>query len=199
MRVAPQRPPEPGVVERLFIVRHGETEWSASGQHTSRTDLPLTEPGREQAKVIRGKLADEKFSLVLCSPLRRAVETAELAGFGDVLQPCDDLHEWDYGEYEGLTTPQIRAHNPSWNLWRDGCPGGETPQQVGERLDRVLARFREVQGNGLAFAHGHSLRVLTARWLEMEAAAGARFRLLAAAVGVLGHERDTAVIERWSA
>lgn len=187
------------MVERLFIVRHGETEWSASGQHTSRTDLPLTEPGREQAKVVRGKLADEKFSLVLCSPLRRAVETAELAGFGDVLQPCEDLHEWDYGEYEGLTTRQIRAQNPSWNLWRDGCPGGEEPQQVGERLDRVLARFREAQGNGLAFAHGHSLRVLTARWLEMEAAAGARFRLLAAAVGVLGHERDTAVIERWSA
>jgi probable phosphoglycerate mutase len=186
------------MVRRLFIVRHGETEWSASGQHTSRTDLPLTETGRQQARAVREKLAGETFSLVLGSPLRRAVETAELAGFGDGLELCDDLREWDYGDYEGLTTPQIRERNPTWNLWREGCPGGETPEQVGRRLDRVLARFREVEGNGLAFAHGHSLRVLTARWLEMEVAAGARFKLAAAAVGVLGFERETSVIERWS-
>jgi broad specificity phosphatase PhoE len=186
------------VVERLFIVRHGETEWSASGQHTSRTDLPLTEEGRRQAAVVGEKLGGLRFSLVLSSPLRRAVQTAQLAGVGDVVEVCDDLREWDYGEYEGLTTPQIRERNPSWNLWRDGCPGGETPAQVGARLDRVLARFREVEGNGLAFAHGHSLRVLTARWLEMEAACGARFKLLAAAVGALGFERETSVIERWS-
>jgi broad specificity phosphatase PhoE len=186
------------VVERLFIVRHGETEWSASGQHTSHTDLPLTEAGCDQARVLRDKLEGDAFSLVLCSPMQRALHTAQLAGFGDALELCEDLHEWDYGEYEGLTTPQIRAENPSWNLWRDGCPGGERPEQLGERLDRVLARFSAVQGDGLACAHGHSLRVLTARWLEMEVAAGARFKLAAAAVGVLGHERETTVIERWS-
>jgi probable phosphoglycerate mutase len=186
------------VVERLFIVRHGETEWSASGQHTSHTDLPLTEAGCQQARVLRDKLAGETFSLVLCSPMRRARQTAQLAGFGEGLELCQDLHEWDYGEYEGLTTPQIRAENPSWNLWRDGCPGGERPEQVGERLDRVLTQLREVEGDALACAHGHSLRVLTARWLEMEVAAGARFKLAAAAMGVLGHERQTTVIERWS-
>jgi probable phosphoglycerate mutase len=186
------------VVERLFIVRHGETEWSASGQHTSRTDLPLTEEGRRQARVAGEKLSGHQFSLVLCSPLQRAVTTAELAGFGDQLELCPDLHEWDYGDYEGLTTPEIRERDPSWVLWRDGCPGGETPEQVGARLDRVLKRFSEVEGNGLAFAHGHSLRVLTARWTEMGVAAGARFKLAAAAVGALGWERETAVIERWS-
>ncbi len=186
------------MAERLFIVRHGETEWSLSGQHTGATNLPLTEHGREQALVLRDKLAGERASLVLCSPLQRAVDTATLAGFGDQLELCDDLHEWDYGDYEGLTTPQIQEQNPTWNLWRDGCPGGESPAEVGARLDRVLARVASVDGDALAFAHGHSLRVLTARWLEMEVAAGARFKLAAAALGVLGHERETTVIDRWS-
>ena len=187
------------MAERLFIVRHGETEWSLAGRHTSRTDLPLTAHGEHQAEVVRGKLADEHFELVLCSPLQRARETCRLAGFGDVAELCDDLHEWDYGEYEGLTSPQIWETRPDWVLWRDGCPGGEAPAQIGARLDRVLDRFAVVDGDALAFAHGHSLRVLTARWVQMEAAAGAHFKLAAAAIGVLGHERSTPTIDRWSA
>ena len=187
------------MADRIFIVRHGETEWSLSGQHTSRTDLSLTEAGREQVAGLIPALAAEHFDLVLCSPLRRARETCELTGFADVAQIDADLVEWDYGEYEGLTTPEIRARDPHWNLWRDGCPGGELPAEIGARVDRVLARFAEVDGDGLAFAHGHVLRVLTARWLAMEVAAGARFKLAAGAVGVLGRERDTEVIDRWNA
>jgi probable phosphoglycerate mutase len=186
------------VAERIYIVRHGETEWSANGRHTGRTDLPLTDRGREQAEALREKLAGVEFKLVVSSPLRRAMETCSLAGFGDVVQALEDLHEWDYGDYEGLTTPQIREQNPAWNLWRDGCPGGESPAEIGARVDGVLARLRPVEGAALAFAHGHVLRVLTARWLEMEVAAGARFKLAAAGVGVLGYERETEVIERWS-
>lgn len=188
------------MASRLFVVRHGETEWSLSGQHTSHTDLPLTDHGREQGEVVRDKLAGTSFDLVLCSPLQRARETCRLAGFGDVAVICDDLSEWDYGEYEGLTSPEIwERHDPEWWLWRDGCPGGESPSEVGARCDRVLTRFAQVQGDALAFAHGHLLRVLTARWLQMEVAAGSRFKLAAAAIGVLGHERSTATIDRWSA
>jgi probable phosphoglycerate mutase len=182
----------------VYIVRHGATEWSVSGQHTSRTDLPLLESGQEQAREVGRKLAGRRFDLVLCSPLLRARETCRLAGFGDVAEICDDLREWDYGEYEGLTTPQIHERDPNWNLWRDGCPGGESPEQIGARVDRVLRRFDPVEGDALAFAHGHVLRVLTARWLEMPVAAGARFKLDAGSLGVLGHERETRVIEAWS-
>lgn len=182
----------------IVVVRHGETEWSANGRHTSRTDLPLTEAGRERAEALTGVLAERRFSLVLCSPLRRARETCELAGFGDVAERCDDLHEWDYGEYEGLTTPEIREQVPDWWLWRDGCPGGELPDQVAARADRVLERLRTAGGDALAFAHGHILRVLTARWLGMEAAAGARFALRAGALGLLGHERETEVLTGWN-
>jgi broad specificity phosphatase PhoE len=187
------------LAERLFIVRHGETEWSLSGQHTSHTDLPLTEAGRAAAAALRERLDGEHFELVLCSPLRRARETCELAGFGDAAEPCPDLVEWDYGRYEGLTTPEIKTQDPDWNLWRDGCPEGESPAEVRARVDRVLARFAEVEGTGLCFAHGHVLRVLTARWLEMEVSAGARFKLTAAGVGILGYERETSVLERWTA
>jgi broad specificity phosphatase PhoE len=186
------------VAEHVYIVRHGATEWSVSGQHTSRTDLPLLESGQEQAREVGRKLAGRRFDLVLCSPLLRARETCRLAGFGDVAEICDDLREWDYGEYEGLTTPQIRERDPDWNLWRDGYPGGESPEQIGARVDRVLQRFDHVEGDALAFAHGHALRVLTARWLEMPVAAGARFKLEAGSLGVLGHERETRVIEAWS-
>jgi broad specificity phosphatase PhoE len=182
----------------IYVVRHGETEWSANGRHTSRTDLSLTERGRERARALGSELAERGFSLVLTSPLKRARETCELAGFGDVAGVCDDLREWDYGEYEGLRTPQIRAENPEWVLWRDGCPGGETPDQVSGRADRALERLRSTDGDALAFAHGHILRVLTARWLEMDAAAGARFALAAGAIGVLGHERETQVLSRWN-
>jgi probable phosphoglycerate mutase len=183
----------------IVVVRHGETEWSANGKHTSRTDLPLTERGRERATALASVLAEWSFALVLTSPLRRARETCELAGFGEVAELCDDLHEWDYGDYEGLTTPEIRAERPDWSLWRDGCPSGEMPQQVGERADRALARLRSADGDALAFAHGHILRVLTGRWLGMPPAAGARFALAAGGVGELGFERETEVLRRWNA
>jgi broad specificity phosphatase PhoE len=186
------------MADDIYIARHGATEWSKSGQHTSRTDLPLLPEGEEQAAVLREKLGGVDFALVLCSPLRRARETCELAGYGDVAEITQDLMEWDYGEYEGLTTHEIRETTPSWWLWRDGCPGGEMPAEIGARVDRVVARFAAVSGNGLAFAHGHVLRVFTARWLQMEVAAGAHFKLEAGSLGVLGHERDTRVIERWS-
>jgi broad specificity phosphatase PhoE len=183
----------------VYIVRHGATEWSVSGQHTgSRTDLPLLPSGEEQAEAVGAKLAGHEFALVLTSPLLRARETCRLAGFGDVAQIDADLVEWDYGDYEGLTTPQIREQNPSWDLWEDGCPGGESPTQIGARVDRVLARVEAVDGDALAFAHGHVLRVFTARWLQMGVEAGARFKLEAGALGVLGYERTTQVVEGWN-
>ena len=183
---------------QIVLVRHGETEWSLSGQHTSRTDLPLIEAGVERARAIGPLLAGWDFSLVLTSPLRRARETCDLAGFGDRAEVLEDLREWDYGEYEGLTTPQIRETRPDWNLWRDGCPGGEAPPEVGARADRALARLASTDGDGVAFAHGHILRVLTVRWAEMEVAEGARFKFGAGAIGVLGHERETRAIEHWN-
>lgn len=183
---------------QIVLVRHGETEWSRSGQHTSRTDLPLIEEGRERAVALGPLLAEWEFSLVLTSPLRRARETCELAGYGDRAEVCEDLHEWDYGEYEGLTTPQIRERDPGWNLWTDGCPGGEQPAQVGARADAVLGRMRGAGGDAVAFAHGHILRVVTARWLEMDVAAGSRFALGTGSVSVLGFERETQVLQLWS-
>ena len=165
---------------------------------TGRTDLPLTGHGRDQAAALRDKLAGEGFDLVLCSPLLRARETCERAGFGAVAQTCDELREWDYGAYEGLTTPEIHERDADWLLWRDGCPGGENPADVQARVDAVLARVAGVDGTALAFAHGHVLRALTARWLELDVAAGARFMLAAASVGALGWERRTAVMERWN-
>ena len=187
------------MAQRIFIVRHGETEWSLSGRHTGTTDVPLTAHGREQGHVVADKLAGIGFSLVLCSPLTRALQTCRLAGFEPAAALCEDLREWDYGEYEGLTSAQVWETRPDWVLWRDGCPGGESPAQIGARADRVLERCAAVDGDALCFAHGHLLRVLTARWLEMEVGAGARFELAAAAIGQLGHERETTVVERWSA
>ncbi len=182
----------------VYIVRHGETEWSLSGQHTSATDLPLTAHGREQAAAAAQALAGVGFELVLCSPLLRARETCRICGFGEAAELCEDLHEWDYGDYEGLTSAQIRETRPDWDLWTDGCPGGESPAQIGARLDELLARIAGVHGTVLCFAHGHVLRVLAARWCEMEVAAGARFALSTAGVGVLGHEHATQVLARWS-
>ena len=183
---------------QIVLVRHGETEWSLSGQHTSGTDLELTERGRERAIALAPQLSKWNFSLVLSSPLRRALDTCKLAGFGEAVELSDDLKEWDYGEYEGLTTPQIRETDPSWSLWRDGCPGGEQPQQVGARADAVIARLREADGDALAFAHGHILRVLTARWIGLPVAGGARFALGAGAICVLGFERETEVVAHWN-
>jgi probable phosphoglycerate mutase len=186
------------VAAQIVVVRHGETEWSASGRHTSATDLPLTEEGRRLAAMLTARLQADSFSAVLSSPLRRARETCELAGYGERAQLTDDLKEWSYGEYEGLTTPEIRQRNPDWVLWRDGCPGGETPAEVGARADRVLASLREVEGKALVFAHGHILRVLAARWLEMDSAAGSRLKLSAGGIGVLGFERETQALEQWN-
>ena len=182
----------------IVLVRHGETEWSLSGQHTSRTDLPLTERGRERAQKLGPALARWNFTRVLTSPLLRARETCEIAGYAGVAEICEDLREWDYGEYEGLTTPQIRETNPGWNLWTDGCPGGEQPAQVGARADRAIERLRVDEGDALAFAHGHIFRVLTARWLEMEPAAGARFALRPGTICEMGYERETQVMQLWN-
>ncbi|HLH64384.1 MAG TPA: histidine phosphatase family protein [Solirubrobacteraceae bacterium] len=189
------------MADRVLVVRHGATEWSVAMRHTGRTDLPLLPEGRRQAAALAPRLAAERdrVALVLCSPLLRARQTCELAGFGERAELCEDLREWDYGDYEGLTTPQIRERAPRWNLWTDGCPGGERPAQVAARVHRVLERLRATPGTCIAFAHGHVLRVLTALWLEMDVTAGARFKLEAGSLGVLGHERQTAVLERWSA
>jgi broad specificity phosphatase PhoE len=187
------------MASELWILRHGETEWSRSGQHTSHTDIPLTEHGREQARGAADTLAGVGFSLVLCSPLLRARETCRLVGFEHAAALCDDLREWDYGEYEGITSDEIHTERPDWDLWRDGCPGGETAEQVRVRVDRVLARIAEAPGEVLCVAHGHILRALTARWLEMEVQAGANFALATAGVGVLAHEHETTpVLARWS-
>jgi broad specificity phosphatase PhoE len=183
---------------QIVLVRHGETEWSLSGQHTSRTDLPLLEVGRERARALGPLLAGWDFSRVLTSPLRRARETCELAGFGDRAQVMEDLCEWDYGEYEGLTTAQIREQRPDWSLWRDGCPGGEQPSEIGARADRVLDRMRDDGGDVLAVAHGHIFRVLGARWIQLPASGGARLALKAGAICALGYERETEVISLWN-
>jgi broad specificity phosphatase PhoE len=185
-------------LQRIVIVRHGETEWSASGQHTSRTDLSLIDAGSEQARALGGMLRSHDFALVLSSPLRRALETAELAGFADAAEISSDLAEWNYGEYEGLTTPQIRSARPDWWLWRDGCPGGEQPSDVGARADRVLERAEEADGEVLIFGHGHILRVISARWLECPVAFGARLALSAGSLSVLGFERETRVLRLWN-
>lgn len=182
---------------QLWIVRHGETEWSRSGQHTSVTDLELTADGESVARTLAGPLADVDFAQVLTSPRRRARRTAELAGFPDA-EPDEDLAEWGYGDYEGLTTPQIHETDPEWSIWTHPSPGGETSAQVAARLDRVVARARSVGGNTLVFAHGHSLRVLGARWLGLDATDGRIFDLDTATISVLGDDRGTPVIHRWN-
>jgi probable phosphoglycerate mutase len=181
-----------------LLVRHAETEWSKSGQHTGRTDIPLTEEGREHAHGLKSVLAGREFAAVLSSPLSRARETCELAGLGERMQLRDELMEWDYGEYEGLTTPQIREQRPDWNLWRDGCPGGETAADVGQRVDRVIAEVRRLDGNAALFAHGHVLRVLGSRWVELPPQDGARFALSTGAMCEMGFERETPVFWRWN-
>jgi broad specificity phosphatase PhoE len=182
----------------LLLARHGETEWSANGRHTSRTDLPLTEAGRRRARGLASLLAGRSFSLVLTSPLRRAVETCELSGLGDHAQVRDDLHEWDYGDYEGLTMPEIRERRPDWSLWRDGCPNGETAADVGSRADRVIAEVRGTDGDAIVFGHGHALRVLGARWIDLEPQDGAKFTLGTGALCVLGYEHALPAVIHWN-
>jgi len=183
----------------IVLIRHGETEWTVTGQHTGKTDIPLTDHGREQGELLRGWLAGRTFEHVLTSPLQRAVETCRLAGLADQAERRAELVEWDYGDYEGLKTDEIRERRPAWSLWRDGCPGGETAQAVGARVDPVVAQLRDLDGHAALFAHGHLLRVLTARWLQLEAAGGALFALSPATLSVLGWERETAVIRMWNA
>jgi probable phosphoglycerate mutase len=182
----------------LWLVRHGETEWSRDGKHTSTTDLDLTEVGVDVARTLRERLSEMSFDLVLCSPRHRAVRTAELAGFDEV-DIDEDLVEWDYGDYEGVTTPEIRETVPNWSVWTHPTPNGETDQQVSDRLDRVVTRVRENGGRVLAFGHGHSLRALTARWIEQPVAEGRFFKLDTATVSTLGYERDFPVVLRWNA
>jgi len=181
----------------VWLVRHGETEWSRSGRHTSTTDLPLLPDGERVARGLRDRLAGREFALVLTSPRERARRTADLAGFVDA-EVDADLVEWTYGDYEGVTTPEIRRTVPGWTVWSAPCPGGESAEEVSTRLDRVVARARDADGPVLLFGHGHALRVLTARWLDLPATDGRLFRLDTATVSVLGHERESPVVLRWN-
>lgn len=183
---------------QLVLVRHGDTEWSQNGRHTSHTDLPLLQSGVERAGRLRPVLAEFTFARVLCSPLQRARSTAEAAGYGDRIEITPDLTEWDYGDYEGLTSPEIHDQNPSWVLWRDGCPGGESPADVSARVDRLIAGAVGSDGDVLMFAHGHILRSVGARWSAFPVSAGERFALMPATVSVLGHEHETRVTVRWN-
>lgn len=186
------RPPE------LWIVRHGETAWSRTGQHTGRTDVPLTPAGEQQAAALRGRLGVRRFALVLSSPLRRAWDTCRLAGLGDAARATDDLLEWDYGAYEGRTTPDIQREVPGWNLWTSGVPEGETVEAVAARARRVIEVALAAPGDVALFGHGHVLRVLAACWLELSPRQGALFALDTASLGVLGHENASRVIRRWN-
>jgi broad specificity phosphatase PhoE len=186
-------------LQQTYLVRHGETEWSLSGQHTGITDIPLTENGRRVAKLFEPLSAKESFALVLTSPLERARMTCELAGLGGRAEVDRDLMEWNYGEYEGLTSKQIHAKSPKWMLFRDGCPDGESPEQVGARADRVIARVRAANGHVAIFAHGHILRVLAARWLGFPVVAGCHFMLDTATLSVLSYYQDIPAVKQWNA
>lgn len=185
----------------IYLARHGETAWSRTGQHTGLTDLPLTERGEAEARYLGKRLAGMTFAKVFTSPLQRAARTCEIAGFGSIAKKDADLVEWNYGKYEGLKTSEILAEAPGWQLFRDGCPGGETPAQIGARADRVLNRARAVNGNVLVFSSGHMLRVLAARFLGLEPAGGKYFTLSTASVSMLGFENKNVsqpVIRLWN-
>ena len=182
----------------VFAIRHGETAWSLSGQHTGTTDIPLTENGRRLAERIRPALAGKAFALVLCSPMQRARDTCELAGLGAAAISEPDLVEWNYGRYEGLTSKQIHEDRPGWLVFRHGCPDGESPEQVGARVDRVIARARAAAGDVALFAHGHVLRALAARWIGLPASAGQHFLLDTGTLCVLGFYRDVPAVRVWN-
>jgi probable phosphoglycerate mutase len=185
---------------KLYLARHGATEWSESGQHTGTTDIPLTPGGEQNGRSLGKRLRGTPFSLVLTSPLQRARKTCDLASFGAVAVDDPDLAEWNYGDYEGLTSAQIHIERPGWNVFRDGSPGGESPSDVGTRVDRVIARIRAASGDVLVFGHGHCLRVLTARWLGLPPGDGRLFRLNTATLSILSyeHNRDSPVILLWN-
>jgi len=178
------------IVPVIYLARHGETAWSVTGQHTGLTDLPLTERGERNAARLGERLAGSVFAKVLTSPLQRAARTCELAGFGAVAEVDRYLVEWNYGDYEGLRTAEIHAKRPDWDLFRDGCPNGESPEQIGARADRVVSRVRAIKGNVLIFSSGHFLRVFAARWLGLEPAAGKFFMLDTASLSALSYEKD---------
>ncbi|MEO8437217.1 MAG: histidine phosphatase family protein [Chloroflexota bacterium] len=190
--------PTPLPERQLWLVRHGETEWARLGRHTGRTDVPLTDLGQEQAEALGRRLQGRPFALVLTSPMSRATETARIAGFGDVAALDPNLREWDYGALEGRLTAEIREDYPDWSIWTGPWPEGETADEVGARADRVITRARSADGDVLVFAHGHLLRVLAARWLELPPASGGMFALGTATVSILGWERENPVIETWN-
>jgi broad specificity phosphatase PhoE len=183
---------------QALLIRHAETEWTLSGQHTGRTDLPLTPHGREAARALAARLAGLDFAKVLVSPSRRARETCELCGLADRSEPREDLLEWDYGEYEGLRSAQIEERRPGWSLWRDGCPGGEDAAAVGVRADRVIAELSGTDGLVAIFSHGHLLRVLGARWIELAPEQGARLGLSTGSLSALGSEHGLRILTRWN-
>lgn len=182
----------------IVLVRHGETEWSKAGRHTGTTDLPLTAAGRAEAQSVAPWVRRREFELVLCSPLRRARETAEVMGYAERVEIDGDLAEWNYGDYEGLTTSEIRERRPDWSVWEQGPEGGETIAEVAARVSRVIDRCEEVSGDVLLFAHGHSLRILTATYLGLPPTAGSLFALETSGVGVLGYEREWRTLRRWN-
>jgi broad specificity phosphatase PhoE len=184
--------------QRVWLMRHGETEWSRSGQHTGRTDIPLTDTGRERARAVGRSLMRRKFALVLSSPRTRAQETCRLAGFGDAYIVDDNLQEWDYGSYEGRTAADIQREVPGWSIWKGPLPGGETIDQVAARADRIIERVLGVDGDVALFAHGHILRVLSARWLQTRPDKGRLFALDTGSISILGYEHQTRVIQEWN-
>jgi broad specificity phosphatase PhoE len=188
------------LLQSVYLARHGETAWTVSSQHTGRTDLPLTEHGEREAKELCKRLASLPFEAVLVSPLKRAVRTCELAGFGSVAQIDRDLLEWNYGEYEGRLTSDILTERPGWDLFRDGCPGGESPQQVAVRADHAIERVRAIDGDVLLFSSGHFLRILATRWTGLEAVNGRALTLGTASLSILGYERDHSrpAIQLWN-
>jgi probable phosphoglycerate mutase len=183
----------------VYLIRHGETEWSLSGQHTGSTDIPLTDHGEAVARLLAPVLADRNFSLVLCSPLQRARRTCELAGLGEQANIDPDLAEWNYGSYEGLKPSAIHEQHPGWLVFRDGCPDGESPAEVGERVDRVIRRVRENGGRVALFAHGHVFRVFVARWIELSPSHGAHFLLDTSTLTILSYYRGIPAVKCWNA
>jgi probable phosphoglycerate mutase len=186
------------VAASAYLIRHGETAWSLSGQHTGTTDLALTDRGAEAARRLGPALSQVTFASVLTSPMRRAVQTCELAGLAERAAVDRDLMEWNYGEYEGLTSLQIRERAPGWVLFRDGCPGGESPEAIGARVDRLIERLRSIDGNVALFAHGHVFRVLAARWLGLPVMIARHFLLDTATLSLLGYDRDVPAVKQWN-